>query len=256
MQGLILVITMIFLLALLLLFFYSWVSFRERNSLKSMNSINEELISSQARFFESTAKADHEIRAMRHDMKNNIQVLMLLLEKGEYDKMREYLEEMGENLSGTEVSAHTGDMIADAIIADKKVLAKSKNINLKYSGRIEGVSITPVDMCKILANLLDNAIEAVSKPELSELDESLKVIELQLKKTENFFMISVTNPCIKAPQIKDGKIMTSKKDSKNHGFGTQNIGSAAANYGGELSVSCEEKPYGFLFRSEVVFPIE
>ena len=256
MQGLILVITMIFLLALLLLFFNSWVSFRERNSLKSMNSINEELISSQARFFESTAKADHEIRAMRHDMKNNIQVLMLLLEQGEYDKMREYLEEMGEKLSGTEVNAHTGDMIADAIIADKKVLANSKNINLKYSGRIEGVNITPVDMCKILANLLDNAIEAVSKPELAELDDSLKVIEIQYKKTENFFMISVTNPCIKAPQIKDGKIVTSKKDSKNHGFGLQNIENAAQSYGGEFNVSCEEKPYGFLFRSEVVFPMD
>ena len=109
-------------------------------------------------------------------------------------------------------------------------------------------------MCKILANLLDNAIEAASVPELSELDDSLRAIELQFRKTDNFFMISVTNPCAVAPEIIDGKIKTSKKDHKNHGFGIHNIENAASGYGGQLTVSCEEKPYGFMFRAEVVFP--
>ena len=214
-----------------------------------------ELITSQTKFFESTAKADKEIRAMKHDMRNNIQVLMLLQEKGEYDKMREYLEEMGENLVSTDVRANTGDMIADAIISDKIAEAKSKNIKLKNLGKIDGVKITPVDMCKMLANLLDNAIEAASAHELSDMEDSLRVIELQFKKTDNFFMISVTNPCLMAPQTKDGKIATSKFDSKNHGFEIHNIESAAANYGGEYNVSFEEKAFGFLCRSEIFIPI-
>ena len=65
-------------------------------------------------------------------------------------------------------------------------------------------------------------------------------------------MISVTNPCSEKPDIKDGRIVTSKSDKKNHGFGISNIRSAAEDCGGELSVSCEEKPFGFLFRAEVV----
>ena len=192
---------------------------------------------------------------MRHDMRNNIQVLMLLLEQGEHDKMREYLKEMGDNLISADVSAHTGDMIADAIIADKKAEAESRGLRLKSIGKIEGIEISPVDMCKILANILDNAIEAASMPELKDINESDKLIDLQFKKTDNFFMISVTNPCFKAPRTKDGKVVTSKDDSKNHGFGIQNIENAAANYGGEMNFSCDEKPYGFLFRSELVFPI-
>ena len=90
---------------------------------------------------------------------------------------------------------------------------------------------------------------------LRHADEPVAVIYLQFKKTDNFFMISVTNPCSTAPQTKDGKIVTSKSDTKNHGFGIRNIESAAANYGGEFNVGFEEKAYGFLCRTEVFIPI-
>ena len=234
------------------LFFFLRSTSKERDSLKQLNKINEELMDTQAKFFEASAKADSEIRSMRHDMRNNTQVLMLLLESKEYDKMREYLEEMSEGLAGTNVSSHTGDVIADAIIADKKKRAASEGIALNVTGAITGVEISPVNMCKMLGNLLDNAIEAASNPGLKDLAPEFKVIDLQFKHTENFFMISVTNPCVDHPKIKDGKIVTSKSDKKNHGFGIANIRSAAEDCGGELSVSCEEKPFGFLFRAEVV----
>ena len=253
-KRVLIILGMVVILLFMALFFYIRVTKKERDDLKDLNHINEELVASQAKFFETSARSDNEIRAMRHDMRNNIQVLKLLLENGEYDKMGEYLDEMGENLISADVSAHTGDTIADAIIADKAAKADECGVKLKCSGKITGVEISPVDMCKILANLLDNAIEAASVPELSELEAALKSIELQFRKTDNFFMISVTNPCAVAPEIIDGKIKTSKKDHKNHGFGMHNIENAASGYGGELTVSCEEKPYGFMFRAEVVFP--
>ena len=254
-RSFILIMVLLIMLLLLAMFFYIRVNRKERDDLKEVNKINEQLVASQAKFFEATAKSDNEIRAMRHDMRNNVQVLMLLLEQGELDKMREYLKEMGDNLISADVSAHTGDMIADAIIAEKKADAESHGLRLRSLGKIEGVEISPVDMCKILANLLDNAIEAASVPELKDLDEQTKTIDLQFKKTDNFFMISVTNPCIKAPQTKDGKIQTSKDDVKNHGFGIQNIESAAEGYGGELNVTFEEKPFGFTCRAEIIIPI-
>ena len=128
--------------------------------------------------------------------------------------------------------------------------------SVRQIGRIDSqMVIADKDaITQVIYNLLDNAIEAASVPELSEIGDSLRTIELQFRKTDNFFMISVTNPCAVAPEINDGKIQTSKKDRKNHGFGIHNIENAASGYGGELTVDCEEKPYGFLFRAEVVFP--
>lgn len=234
------------------LFFFLRSTSKERDGLKQLNKINEELMDSQTKYFEASAKADSEIRAMRHDMRNNVQVLMLLLANKEYDKMQEYLDEMSGGLEGTNVSSHTGDVIADAIIAEKKKRAESCGLKIEVDGTITGVEISPVNMCKMLGNLLDNAIEAASNPGLKDLSPEDKVIDLQFKHTDNFFMISVTNPCVEHPKIKDGKIVTSKSDKKNHGFGITNIRNAAEDCGGELSVSCEEKPFGFLFRAEVV----
>lgn len=242
-------------LAFVTLLFYVRVTRKERNDLAELNSRNEEYIEAEAKFFELSAKADTEIRAMRHDMKNNVQVLMLLLENGDYDKMRDYLEEMGGNLTAADVSSHTGNTIADAIIADKKRKASEAGAELVVSGVISGVEFTPVDLCKILANILDNAIEAVSEEALSDVDPEFKKIELIFKRTDKFFMISLTNPCMSCPVIVDGQIETHKNDKKNHGFGLINAKEAAANYGGELSVECEQKTVGFVFRTEILFDL-
>ncbi len=82
-------VLLILILITVWLFFFLRVTRKERDGLKQLNKINEELVDSQTKFFEASAKADSEIRAMRHDMRNNVQVLMLLLANKEYDKMQE-----------------------------------------------------------------------------------------------------------------------------------------------------------------------
>jgi sensor histidine kinase regulating citrate/malate metabolism len=261
-----LILSMLLSLSAFVILFYIRVSQKERDSLKDINRINEELVSSQMRFYEATVKADTEIRALRHDMKNHVQVLTLLLGNQEYDQMRDYLQEMSTNLQSTDISAHTGDVIADAILSAKSTEAKERGISLVTNGVISGISITPQDMCKMLANLLDNAIEAASDERITDLGEEFKKIVVDFKKTEKFFMISVTNPCAEMVNVLEDEaatgertfktIRTSKKDRQHHGFGLMNIQSAAENYDGEFSATCEEKPYGYEFRAEIVFPVE
>ena len=96
-------------------------------------------------------------------------------------------------------------------------------------------TVVSFDMVKI-ASAIQKAFEATETP--------------YTESVIDFLAIKVTSHFIS--KIKDGKIVTSKSDKKNHGFGITNIRNAAENCGGELSVSCEEKPFGFLFRAEVV----
>ena len=242
-------------LAFVTMIFYIRAARKERNDLIEMNRVNGELVESEARYFEASVEANKKIRAMKHDMKNNMQVLQLLLEKGDYGKMKEYLGEMTRQIESADVSAHTGDTIADAILADKKSKAESAGITLNVSGVITDVEFSPVDMCKILANILDNAIEAVSDERFVDLDPSYKVIELSFKKTEKFFMISMVNPCIDAPVYVGDTIISSKANKFEHGFGLKNAKEAAEKYGGDMSVECLLKPYGHEFVTEFVFPI-
>lgn len=248
------IVMMLLGLSTVVVFMYISNVNRERQDLRELNQNNEEYINSQTKHFEKRAAADKEVRAMRHDMRNNIQVLMLLLEKGEYDKMRDYLEEMGEGLAVSDVSLHTGSAIADAIISEKISEAASKGIKLTCSGMITGVEFTPVDTCKMLANILDNAVEACEAEEIKDLPE--KLIELNFKKTDNHFMICCSNPTAHFVDLSEDGITSTKKDKKNHGFGIHNIKTAAGNYGGELMSECKKTSAGYEFSLEIIFPLE
>lgn len=250
-----LIFTLLAGLMAVIVLFYIRATKEERDTLKELNSVNEELVASQTRYYEATVKADSEIRAIRHDMKNNVQVLKILLGNKEYDQMEKYLSELTEKLQGTEISAHTGDVIADAVICAKKAEAEEHGITVSTSGVISDIHITPQDMCQILSNILDNAIEAASDERLRDLNPAYKKIVLELKKTDRFFLISATNPCAEKVNIVNGMVKTSKEDSRNHGFGLRNIRSAAENYDGELTLSCEGKPYGYEFRLDIIFPL-
>lgn len=235
--------------------FYIRSARKERDDLLELNRVNQELVESEAKYFETSVEAGKKIRAMRHDMKNNMQVLSMLLEKKDYDSMKEYLGEMTREIESADVSAHTGDTIADAIISDKKSKAEKAGITLNVSGLITEIDFSPVDICKILGNILDNAIEAVSDERFVDLDPSYKVIELNFKKTEKFFMISMVNPCTDAPVYVGDRIISSKANKFEHGFGLKNAKEAAEKYGGDMSVECTAKPYGHEFVTEFVFPI-
>ncbi len=248
-------IFMLSALAFVTMIFYIRAARKERQDLLEINRVNGELVESEARYFEASAEANKKIRSMRHDMKNNMQVLSALLETKDYDAMKEYLGEMTREIESADVSAHTGDTIADAIISDKKSKAEKSGITLKVSGLITDIGLSPVDMCKILGNILDNAIEAVSDERFVDLDPSYKVIDLSFKKTEKFFMISMVNPCCEAPVFTGDTIVSSKPNKLEHGFGLRNAREAAEKYGGDMSVECTVKPYGLEFVTEFVFPI-
>jgi sensor histidine kinase regulating citrate/malate metabolism len=111
-------------------------------------------------------------------------------------------------------------------------------------------------MCRILANLIDNAIEAVSSDELKGLDPEFKVIDLVFRKTEKFFMISIKNPCAKNTEMIGERYVSGKKDPENHGFGLESIRNAALRYEGEMSIDLKEKPYGYDFTAELLFPYD
>ena len=249
------IISLLSALAFVLILFYVRAARNERNGLIELNRRNEEFIETEAKYFELSAKSDDTIRAMKHDMRNNIQVLMLLLQNGEYDEMGEYLEQMGANLESADISAHTGNMIADAIIADKKNRAQSEGAELKVSGTISGVEFTPVDMCKILANILDNAIEAVSDSRIKDLPDDVRKIVLTFRRTDKFFLITLTNPCADRPVITEDGIETAKPDKKEHGFGIKNVKEASEVYGGDLNLSYESRSYGYEFRTEILFDL-
>ena len=218
---------------------------------RDKNTVNEYYIEAQKEHYEGLIASNREIRKIRHDLKNHTYCLQELYKSKRYDELGSYIEDMAKLVEQADTSVHAGDEIVDAICSEKKNKASEKGITLTVDGKLSGVKLSALDTCTILANILDNAIEAVEK-----LDEDKKHIELTFKRNENYMIITETNPTLHEPDIRDNNIITTKKDRSNHGFGLINIKETVEKYEGEcfLSSTKEEKS-DYIFKIEIILPI-
>lgn len=192
----------------------------------------------QKEYSEKMLTGDENLRRFRHDYRNHMIVINALLESGRTDRAREYLNNMNSDINSTLTKISTGNFISDALINNKAVMAAEHGVSIKFTGQVIPTGIADEDLCTVLANILDNAIEATKK--LS----SNKTIRIDAALRSGFFLMNISNPVENEVKIrKDGTIKTSKKNQSEHGFGIKNVQKAVKKYGGNVSVTCENKVF-------------
>lgn len=188
-----------------------------------------------------------EMRGWRHDFRNHLQLLKSYAQKGDLDAVQAYLAELEQDLSRVDPAVKTGNTMADAILNSKISLARSKGVPVRADARIPvKLSISDLDLCVILGNLFDNAIEASVK-----LPESQRLIRLYMDMKGSQLYISFTNfaPGGKLTQA-GGRFSTTK--GSGHGFGLLRIDSVVKRLGGYLRRASEEGA----FTTEILLPQE
>ena len=186
----------------------------------------------QKDFGEKAVIGDEELRRFRHDYKNHMIVVNAFLESGQVKEAREYLESVNDSINGVINKIKTGNFVSDAILNNKAVSAAKNSINIAFTGFVPSAGIKNEDLCTILANLVDNAVEACEK--LTSVD--IKTVEIEANIVNGFFLLSVSNP------VEDGEkisLKTTKKNRKNHGIGLKNIERTVKKYEGAVVISCE-----------------
>ena len=108
-----------------------------------------------------------QIRGWRHDYRNHIQTMKVLAANGDMDAIKAYLDELDTDLNTVDTVVKTGNAMADAILNSKISLAQSKFITVLCDAHIPvKLKMSELDLCCIIGNLFDNAIEAsLSLPE-------------------------------------------------------------------------------------------
>lgn len=182
----------------------------------------------QLRYSQNLASGDNKLREFRHDYKNHLVVMNSYLDNGRIEEAREYLEGLNESISESLRRISTGNFVVDAVINNKAHYAQGKDISISFSGNIPDIGVSPQDLCLIFSNLIDNAIEACEK--LS----GEKIIDIEVGLRQNFFILSISNPCASAPIKRNGKIKTTKNDKSLHGIGLKNVSVTAEKYSGVL----------------------
>ena len=184
-----------------------------------------------------------QMQAWRHDYRNHIQNMKNRLD-GERCELEQYLDDLAEDLTQADTSVKTGNVMVDAVLNGKMSVAEQKGIQLNIKAHIpQGMTMTDVELCSVLGNLIDNAIEACEK-----LSYDQRFLRVYIDKFKGQFYLSVQNssPAVKRDK---GTYRTTKEGS--HGFGLFRIDRIAKKYGGYVNRQYEEG----IFATELIVPL-
>ena len=184
-----------------------------------------------------------QMQEWRHDYRNHIQNMKNRID-GDQGELEQYLDELADDLTQTDTSIQTGNVMADAVLNSKLSVAEQKSIQLNVKAHIpKGIEMTDVEMCSVLGNLLDNAIEACEK-----LPCDKRFLRVYIDKFKGQFYLSVQNS---SPSIQRDKGIFRTTKAGTHGFGLFRIDRIAKKYGGYVNRQYEEG----VFATELLLPL-
>ena len=186
-----------------------------------------------------------QMRGWRHDYRNHIQTMKVLASSGDLEGIRSYLDRLDTDLNTVDLAVKTGNAMADAILNSKISLAKSRDIPVRVDAHIPvRLKMSELDLCCVIGNLFDNAIEAsLALPP----EERLIRVYLDMKGTQLY--LSFTNFTAQGKREKrNGRFLTTKGEG--HGFGLVRVDAIVERLDGYLSRNSEDGA----FTTEILIP--
>ena len=209
---------------------------------RQLAAYQRELIETHYREVENMYR---QIRGWRRDYRNHIQVMKALAANGDLDGLKAYLDELDTDLNTVDTVIKTGNAMADAILNSKISLARSRNIPVQADAHIPvQLRMSELDLCVILGNLFDNAIEASLA-----LPEGQRMIRVYMDMKGTQLYISFTNFTASRKQARVGRLFPTTK-GEGHGFGLVRIDQIIDRLDGYLSRNSEDGA----FTTEILIP--
>lgn len=186
-----------------------------------------------------------QIRGWRHDYRNHIQTMKAYAAAGDWAAIQRYLDLLDQDLTTVDAALKTGNPMADAILNSKISLAKSRGIQVTADAHIPvRLSFSEIDLCCIIGNLFDNAIEASV-----QLPEAQRMIRVYMDMKNTQLYLSFTNLTAGKKMKKEGGRFRSTK-GEGHGLGLVRIDAIVERLGGYISRNSEDGA----FTTEILLP--
>ena len=174
-----------------------------------------------------------EIRQLKHDISNQLAAARRMFKQGSGPEAIAHLNKLYQKLSAASRICYTGISSVDAIVNMKWKQALLNNIQFSCKVIItDKMDIDDLPLCRIIANLLDNAIEGVLRSSSEE-----KFIYISIVQNDNKLRICVMNSSDEV----DTENLTTKKTGVGHGIGVSSIREAVDQLDGILSFKYEKE---------------
>ena len=174
-------------------------------------------------------ESGNKVRALRHDMKNHILALQVLVQRKELEETSKYLDSMKNFMTNPEEYVKTGNDAVDSLL-NYKIQKANEFLNVVETkiSIPEQLRLRSFDLNVLLGNLLDNAIDASMQTE----DKKLKIT---IKLDKGILFINICNSCQRIADGKSDFLETTKEDKVNHGIGLKNVRRIVKKYHGDIA---------------------
>lgn len=197
---------------------------RKNASIKEYES-NQQQFQYQSIYASNIKQQALAVNQMRHDMKHHMSILSVMLSERKYNEAEKYLSSYQNKVLPSEAHIDVQNPYLEALLNVKFTIAKQNDIQTYFMCQAELQAYSDVEICSIIGNLLDNAIEACRKV------ADNREIKLSIIGNEERLMIVISNS---VSEPVDTSFRTSKSDVKNHGFGIKTVKSIIKQYDGDF----------------------
>lgn len=185
------------------------------------------------------------MRGWRHDYHNHLQALKAQIQMNQLELANEYLSRLEQDLDDIRQLVESGNVSLDAILNSKLSYAIKQNISVNYKASVpQSLTVSDIDLCVLIGNLVDNAVEACEK-----LPQEERFLRLYIGVFRKQLYISVTNATGEVIKKLDNEYITAKRG--NHGHGLKRIDNTVEKYGGFINRKNEPG----VFATEIMLPL-
>lgn len=207
--------------------------------------LNYELVI-QKQIYEVNLSTEEEVRSLHHDMKSHLSTISELLKDRKVEEAIAYLAELTDQHKEHQREVFCSNTYINAVLRTFSLRIKERNIAFECHVGVDNEVLPGVELCLILSNALENALEAsLSQP------ESERLIKVQARVFNGQFLLRVSNRFNGTLQEKNDLPVSTKEES-GHGYGMMNIRSTTKRLGGEMNYQIEDG----IFMLDVRFPVQ
>ena len=182
-------------------------------------------------YFSELKENETELRKIKHDISGCLETMKeIIYTEKDTKKAQHFFDELSMTLGNITTGFYCKNSLINAIIISKSKICDKQGIRLSAEIKIpEALNISDTDICRILVNMLDNAIEA------NEKEDKNKFIDLSIKENDGFIYLSTRNP-FSGENIGS----TTKENKKEHGYGLRILNDIAQKYNGYTKTAADK----------------
>lgn len=190
-------------------------------------SLLELQLSEQKQMSEDAGQISKEIKKAEHDLKHHLLSVLGTLENGDTQEAEEYLRTLLKEYE-TSIFKYISleNSAINSVLNFKIGRCRANGIDFKLEIESDFAGFDDTDICVLLSNLLDNAIEA------SQLVPESPMITLTVTNKQNYLCILVRNRIMESVLAKNKQLKTTKQNKKNHGLGLYSVSQIVDKYEG------------------------